>query len=240
MLDAAYFRKGFTEKRSGKYKQYKQIYELNPEIFYFHHRLRFADKKVLDYIKNKDILDCGAYVGDSLLVLRNYTNRNIYRYEFSSPNLSMFNKVMQANNVKSDYVLRPVALGDENKIIQISNQNNVSMANRIISGKDLSVEMVTIDSEKGKFKFKAGFIKMDVEGFGWNVIKGAIKTIQEDRPVLSLGVYHNPEELFKIKPFLEENLPNYKFEFQLQQFDTKEFHDMTLIGYQKEIFDDEK
>ena len=100
--------------------------------------------------------------------------------------------------------------------------------------------MVTIDSEKEKFQFTAEFIKMDVEGFGWNVIKGAIKTIQEDRPVLSLGVYHNPEELFKIKPFLEENLPNYKFEFQLQQFSESEFHDMTLIGYPKEIFDDEK
>ncbi len=33
-----------------------------PEIFYFHHGLKFANKKIKDYIKGKDILDCGAYI----------------------------------------------------------------------------------------------------------------------------------------------------------------------------------
>ena len=48
-----HFNAYLTEKHSGNYQQYKHISELNPEIFYFHHGLRFADKKILDYIKTR-------------------------------------------------------------------------------------------------------------------------------------------------------------------------------------------
>ena len=76
---------------------------------------------------------------------------------------------------------------------------------------------------------------MDVEGYGMPVIKGAIETIKRDRPVLVLGVYHNSEELFGIKPYLEANLENYVYEFKLQHFLKEDFDEMILFGYPKEI-----
>ena len=36
-----------------------------PEVFYFQHGLLNADVRVLNYIKERDILDVGAFDGDS-------------------------------------------------------------------------------------------------------------------------------------------------------------------------------
>jgi hypothetical protein len=101
-------------------------------------------------------------------------------------------------------------------------------------GSDI-VEMTTIDEEVKKHDIVVGFIKMDVEGYGMPIIKGAMETIKSQRPVLSLGVYHNYEELFEIKPFLQRHLNDYVYEFQLQQFGSEDFYDMTLFCYPKEL-----
>lgn len=47
-----------------------------------------------------------------------------------------------------------------------------------------------------------GFIKLDVEGYGVRALRGMEKTIQKSRPVLSLSIYHSPEELFETKKVL--------------------------------------
>lgn len=106
----------FPENHRVHYKKFREEYskieksysleddgrDFPPEVFYFHHGLRFADKKILNYIKDKNFLDCGAYIGDSVLVLKDYTNKTIFCYEFSKPNLDEFPKVMRKNNIISD------------------------------------------------------------------------------------------------------------------------------------------
>jgi hypothetical protein len=102
-------------------------------------------------------------------------------------------------------------------------------------GGNTAGEMTTIDAEVKKHNMTVGFIKMDVEGYGMPVIKGAIETIKSQRPVLSLGIYHNHEELFHIKPFLEKHLTDYVFEFHLQEFTSGDFNEMILLCYPKEL-----
>jgi hypothetical protein len=96
--------------------------------------------------------------------------------------------------------------------------------------------MTTIDEEVKKHKIQnVGFIKMDVEGYGLPIIKGAIETIKSHRPVMSLAVYHNNDELFKIKPLLEQLLDNYVYEFHLHQFVDNDFAELVLFCYPKEL-----
>ena len=47
-------------------------------------------------------------------------------------------------------------------------------------------------------------IKLDVEGFGLKALKGAEKTIQTFKPVLLVSIYHNGEEFFDIKCYIED------------------------------------
>ncbi len=69
-------------------KEYKSkgITKISPEVMFFRHGLIYANEKILSYIKERDILDLGAYIGDSALVLSNYTNAKVYSYELSKKN----------------------------------------------------------------------------------------------------------------------------------------------------------
>jgi hypothetical protein len=79
--------------------------------------------------------------------------------------------------------------------------------------------------------------KADLEGHGFRMIKGAMNTIKIQRPVLSIGIYHNYEELFEIKPFLQERIADYVFEFQLHRFSEGKFVELVLFCYPKELAD---
>ena len=208
-----------------------------PEIFYFHHGLRFANEKIKNYIRDKDILDCGAYIGDSVLVLKDYTDKTIFCYEFYKPCIEKFQKIMKLNGVTSGYELIPVALGESTKVTREDAESLVVCLpeNKPKNSTNDIINMTTIDEEAKNHKFKVGFIKVDVEGNGLKVIKGAINTIKKQRPVLSLAVYHNREELFETKPFLEKNLKDYIFEFHLQQFDESDMNELILFCYPKEL-----
>ncbi len=219
---------------SKKYVLSKDL--LCPEVFYFHHGLKFANQKIKDYIKNKDILDCGAFIGDSVLVLKDYNPRMIYSYEFSRANIKSFHKIMRENGIASGYKLIDKALGDKPAQIRVDTLQKFYSGERLrASNKGYLVDVVTIDEEAKKHKFNVGFIKIDVEGEGMNVIKGAINTIKQQRPVMAIAVYHNSEELFGIKPFLESKLKNYVYEFQFQYFHPYDFNELILFCYPKEI-----
>ena len=210
---------------------------LTPEVFYFHHGLRFDSQKIRDYIKNKDILDCGAFVGDSVLVLKDYTDKTIFCYEFYKPCLEKFHKIMKLNHITSGYKLIPLALGENVKNAKVSNESMMAcpFESSHKQPKNDIVSITTIDEEAKRHNFKVGFIKVDVEGQGFKLIKGAIDTIKNQRPVLSIGVYHSKDELFEIKPFLEKNLDNYVFEFQLQSFEEGDIKELALFCYPREL-----
>ncbi len=144
---------------------------------------------------------------------------------------------MELNNITSGYRLMPLALGESSKVTRESDKSLIvcSPENRPKNLTNDIVNMTTIDEESKKHNFKVGFIKVDVEGYGLKVIKGAINTIKKQRPVLSLAVYHNREELFETKPFLEKHLENYVFEFHLQQFDEGDMNELILFCYPKEL-----
>jgi FkbM family methyltransferase len=205
------------------------------EVFYFHHGLRFANKKIQNYVRDRDVIDGGAYSGDSLLVLRKYTNKTVYCYEFFDGCLEWFAETIKKNNIKSGYVLVPTALGET--VREINNyKDSISSGTALLgSNGEKPIEMTTIDEEVKRRNIKVGFIKTDVEGYSMPVIQGAMNTIKSQRPVLSLGIYHNHEELFGVKPFLQKNLTDYVYEFHLQSTVDGDFNEMILFCYPKEL-----
>jgi hypothetical protein len=51
------------------------------EAFYYAHGLRICPQVVRDYVRSRDIIDCGAAIGDSLAALDAYTDRRVISYE---------------------------------------------------------------------------------------------------------------------------------------------------------------
>lgn len=55
------------------------------------------------------------------------------------------------------------------------------------------------------------FLKLDVEGSEFEIIKGAIKSIKRDRTQLAISIYHSSKDFFQIPLYLKENLNDYIF-----------------------------
>ncbi|MEM2032456.1 MAG: FkbM family methyltransferase, partial [Candidatus Woesearchaeota archaeon] len=52
-----------------------------------------------------------------------------------------------------------------------------------------------------------------IEGYEYNAILGAEKTIKKYKPVLSISLYHTPRDFFEIPKLLKQWVPEYKMRF---------------------------
>ncbi|HEB7542554.1 TPA: FkbM family methyltransferase, partial [Campylobacter coli] len=52
----------------------------------------------------------------------------------------------------------------------------------------------------------------DIEGFEQDFLKGALETIKKHKPALILSIYHNIDDFFNIKPFIEQLNLGYTFQ----------------------------
>jgi hypothetical protein len=52
-------------------------------------------------------------------------------------------------------------------------------------------------------------IKMDIEGAEYDALLGARQTIQRDRPILAICVYHTQNDIWRIPLLIRELVPNY-------------------------------
>ena len=193
---------------------YDNKYILNRNFFEFpnfYDRIGLDKIKNLDFIKDKAIIDAGAFIGDTALILSEYTNDKVYSFE---PFLSNFNSMKKNIELNNKNNIEPIymALGDEDKKIHI-NESGISSANKldINSNSGNNVQMTTLDSFVDKNNIKVGLIKTDLEGFEQNFLKGSLNTIKKQKPILIISIYHNYSDFFDIKPMIEELDLGYKF-----------------------------
>ena len=192
---------------------YDNKYILNRDFFEFPN---FYDKIGLDHVKNTDfikdkaIIDAGGFIGDTALILSEYTNDKVYSFEPLLSNLNSMKKNIALNN-KSNVEPVYMALGDQNNEIYIDD-SNVSSGNVLnIKNTGNKVQMTTLDSFVEKNNIKVGLIKTDLEGFEQPFLRGALNTIKKQKPVLIISIYHNYSDFFDIKPMIEELDLGYKF-----------------------------
>lgn len=216
----------------------KYNFDINSEeVFHFHHGLRFAKSSVKDYVRERSFLDIGAYRGDSALVLSQYTNQTIHSFEISKLSYNEYlnnieknplylkNKAIVNHMGVSDYI------GKESFTDTGTGGAGLNVSGNV--GETEVVEVTTIDHYVKKHNLNISFIKADVEGIGFKVIKGGIKTILSQQPVLSIAIYHSFEEMFELTTYLKEKLSNYKFEFHNENRCINTGCEVALFGYPK-------
>lgn len=193
------------------YKQYLlPIKHFEASVFYYKHNI--DDLKDLDKIKNKSIIDVGAFIGDSAIVFEPYTNKKIYAFEPTIENYTNMLKTIQLNESTK---IEPInkALGSKDEILEIFLQDSGSSINRIIkeNPNKEQIEVTTLDKFVSENNIEVGLIKVDIEGFEQEFLKGAENTIRTQKPTLLISIYHNASDFFDIKPMIESWNLGYKF-----------------------------
>jgi FkbM family methyltransferase len=73
------------------------------------------------------------------------------------------------------------------------------------------IETISIDEFARENNLTVDLIKLDIEGAEMDVLRGAEKTIVENKPHLTISIYHYPCHMFEIPLWLRERLPRHRF-----------------------------
>lgn len=192
------------------YKHYllpKNDFEV--DIFYEKYGLNFVDTSKF---YNKDIIDAGAYIGDSALLLQEYTSKNIYAFEPEEASYKLLEQTIKLNGT-SRIIPQKYGLSANGREYELQEDGLASSIVNVDSEKNnvQKIKTVTIDNFVRENQLEIGLIKLDVEGFEQQVLKGAEETICQQKPILLISIYHNADDFFNIKPWIESLNLGYKF-----------------------------
>lgn len=207
----------FAENQAGVYfwNGYFLPKRHSTEVFWHRHGLDTLKNPA--YLQGKDIIDAGGYIGDSALILQEYTDKNVHSFEATKRNFTLMQETLKLNNTTR---IIPVnkGLGSKPDKMSICLKDSASS---LISGSSLpdhfqsdeheEIEIITLDSYVAEHNLRVGFIKVDIEGFELEFLKGAKNTICTQKPAMLISIYHNIEHFLEIKPMLESWNLGYTF-----------------------------
>lgn len=209
--------------------KYKLSFEVHEEaIFKYKHGLKDLPQEVINTLRNKIFLDCGAFSGDSALVFeKEYHPSKIYSFEPVKENYEYLLETIKLNNLEKVVPIQK-GVGEENCIVNFSSFGAASSC--VVEEGNERSEVICIDDFVIEHDLLVGLIKMDVEGYEFEALKGAKKTIKKFKPVLLISIYHHPEELFGTKKYIQEMVPDYKFKIK-QLADLRPLGEIHLIAW---------
>lgn len=191
------------------YKLPMEIYE--ESIFKYKHGLKLLPEDIIKGLDNKDFIDCGAYIGESALIFeKEYNPNKIYSFEPILDNYKLLTENIKINNLKKVIAIQK-GVGEKSTTIKFV---SLGVSSFISEKGDVEMDIISIDEYVEKNNLSVGLIKMDIEGYELKALEGAKKTIKKFKPILLIGIYHNPEELFNTKQYIQDILPNYEFKIK--------------------------
>lgn len=143
--------------------------------------------------------DCGAYDGDTLLLfLSNIGADRLKEYFAFEPDPNNLIKLKSnidklPSDIKNKVKCIPFAISEKSGSICFSADGTESAK---ISDNGIHLQSVSLDDFFATSS--VDFIKMDIEGYEKEAIRGATKVINRDNPLLSISIYHCPNDFFEI------------------------------------------
>jgi FkbM family methyltransferase len=212
--------------------RYPKLTRISDEILCSAHGLRTLDPQIQKYLSNRAALDIGAFIGDSAVILVDFA-KDVYSFEPGPSNFKQLVDVILHNRNHSG-IAHAINLGLSESPGRLPFRDiKSSEAEFGIGGVDVNI--TTVDLYVDAHDIQIGFVKCDTEGHGLPVLRGAENTLKKHRPVVSFSVYHNFDEFFGIPPLLITWLPNYEFWWEFGVNDVGRWHELTFMGYPREV-----
>lgn len=172
------------------------------------------------------ILDCGAYIGDTL---DRFINRlgncveKVYAFEALPENIDILveKKELLSKIWSGEIAIIPYAVAEkESELIFyetakrgacfLSEFRETAKYKEQKVVKELKVRTVKIDNIISTNE-KIRYIKMDIEGAEYEALQGAELTIKREKPGLAISIYHNAMDYYGLAELLFTFVPEYKF-----------------------------
>lgn len=195
--------------------------------------------EVVARINGKAVIDGGGFIGDTLVLFREmFVQSVIHSFEPASASYERLVNLLPQDIASGHIKAYQKALGKAAGTLRLSkNQGAVdAMASTHTDYHKADmyedVEVVSIDDFVRENNLEVGMIKLDVEGAEPDIIQGALETIKSQKPMLIIAFYHQPDEFYELKPYLESLNLGYKFTIRRSCLSLP-LTDLVLIAYQE-------
>lgn len=196
---------GLQEKKDCPHLSfYKKLPYYSPTTFYhtFCKKQYHPDFLIID--EDSYIFDVGAYIGDTAIYYAQFIkNGKIYAFEPTSQNFYKLQRNIEFLHLEDKITAIQKGIGDKPSETYIQFKNSSSR----VGSYGEKIVITTIDQfiQENNISFNHGIIKVDVEGYEFNVLKGSINTIQKFHPIVATAIYHFDNDPFQIISFLKKN-----------------------------------
>lgn len=164
-----------------------EIDTLSQRQIKFNYYLGLAEYEDMTFLihclkKNDIFIDCGANLGLYTILASKVIGSNSIAFEPHPETVKRFISQLNINNITDKVKIINKAIGDKISEIKFSNTKD-ALRRKIIQDNDyekynsIQVKMTTLDYELPNIK-QDFIIKMDLEGFEYNALKGALSILE--------------------------------------------------------------
>ena len=157
------------------------------------------------YISNRhSIIDIGCWISDNSIVWSQYLKEEgiLFAIDPSTNNISYGKMLAKLNNIQNISFVEAVCA--EKVGIKLDYKGKIDHARFLRSTSERYIKSSTLDQIVNKEVKTIGFIHIDVEGYEFNVLKGAENIIKRDMPVITFEQHISKEKVSEIIKYLEE------------------------------------
>jgi FkbM family methyltransferase len=157
-------------------------------------------KLCVDHLpRDRDAVDVGANVGLYSVLIAKLISGRVLAIEPTRQAFELLTRNLERNDVGTKVICDQAVASDSRGETFITvcigreEYSTVGSPHEAADGVETEqqrVRAVTIDDECERLGLIPGFIKIDVEGFEYQVLKGALNTLRKHRPVLLIEVNH--------------------------------------------------
>ncbi len=168
--------------------------------------------------KGDRIIDCGAFNGDTA---RSFLERldqdcEIIAIEPVTTNYDALSRWVDANGLDRKVTPLKVGVGELRATMTIDIAPNeedpratVALCKNNTQTEEITIE--SIDAIVNGSENKIDYVKIDIEGFEPEALKGARAVLNRDRPDLAIAGYHKAEHLWELPQLIATLEPAYRF-----------------------------
>ncbi len=167
--------------------------------------------------KGDRIIDCGAFNGDTARSFLERLDRDceIIAIEPVSSNYDSLAQWIAKEQLGTKVTPLKIGVGEQRatmaiEIVSDTEDPRATLAHDKHSGQTEEVAIESIDGIVNGSEAQIDYLKIDIEGFEPEALRGAAQVLQRDKPDLAIAGYHKAEHLWELPQLIRQIEPSYR------------------------------